>query len=113
MTSEDVKRERTYREELEELLNREDLMWAQEARTKWFLDGDRNTKYFQTVVRQKRSRNRILQIKDEHGHYTDVHEEIEQIFIGSFQRNFNCNSILTVESIIQEIRGLPIPSLID
>ena len=113
LTSEDVKRERTYREELEELLNREELMWAQKARTKWFLHGDRNTRYFQTVVRQRRSRNRILQIKDEHGHYIDVHEEIEQIFIDSFQRNFSCNSILTVESIIQEIRGLSIPSLTD
>ena len=88
-------------------------MWAQKARTKWFLHGDRNTRYFQTVVRQRRSRNRILQIKDEHGHYIDVHEEIEQIFIDSFQRNFSCNSILTVESIIQEIRGLSIPSLTD
>ena len=88
-------------------------MWAQKARTKWFLHGDRNTRYFQTVVRQRRSRNRILQIKDEHRHYIDVHEEIEQIFIDSFQRNFSCNSILTVESIIQEIRGLSIPSLTD
>ena len=113
LTSEDVKRERTYREELEELLNREELMWAQKARTKWFLHGDRNTRYFQTVVRKRRSRNRILQIKDEHEHYIDVHEEIEQILIDSFQRNFSCNSILTMESIIQEIRGLSIPSLTD
>ena len=84
VTCEDVKRERVYREELEELLNREELMWAQKARTKWFLHGDRNTRYFQTVVKQWRSRNRILQIKDDHGHYTDNHEEIEQIFIDSF-----------------------------
>ena len=34
VTSEDVKRERTYREELQELLNREEFMWAQKARTK-------------------------------------------------------------------------------
>ena len=84
MTCEDVKRERVYREELEELLNREELMWAQKARTKWFLHGDRNTRYFQTVVKQRRSRNRILQIKDDHALYTDNHEEIEQIFIDSF-----------------------------
>ena len=31
VTSEDVKRQRAYREELEELLNREELMWAQKA----------------------------------------------------------------------------------
>ena len=65
------------------------------------------------MVKQRRSRNRILQIKDDHGHYTDNHEEIEQIFIDSFQRNFSCNSNLTVESILQEFCGLPIPSLTD
>ena len=43
MTSEDVRRERVYREELEELLDREELMWAQKARTNWFLHRDRNT----------------------------------------------------------------------
>ena len=51
------------------------------ARTKWFLHGDRNTKYFQTVVRQRRSKNRIIQIKNVEGQLTDNPEEIEQIFL--------------------------------
>ena len=113
MTSEYVRRERVYREELEELLDREELMWAQKARTNWFLHRDRNTRYFQTVVRQRRSRNRILQIKDDYGHSTDNHEEIEQIFLDSFKRSYSCNSNLTMECIILEIHGLPVPSLID
>ncbi|KAK9985962.1 hypothetical protein SO802_030913 [Lithocarpus litseifolius] len=99
-TREDVRRERVYREELEELLNSKELMWAQKARTNWFLHGDRNTRYFQTVVRQRRSKNRILQLKDDHGHFTDNHKEIEQIFLDSFKRSYSCNSNLTVESII-------------
>ena len=76
VTSEDVRRERVFREELEELLNREELMWAQKARTNWFFHGDRNTRYFQTTARQRRSRNRITPIKDDHGHSTDNYEEI-------------------------------------
>ena len=84
MTSEDVRRERVYREELEELLDREELMWARKPRTNWFLHRDRNTRYFQIVVRQRRSKNRILQIKDDYGHSTDNHEEIKQIFLDSF-----------------------------
>lgn len=30
---------------------RKEIMWAQKARRNWILYGDRNTKYFQTVVR--------------------------------------------------------------
>lgn len=59
-TPDDTRRERVIREELEDLLNREELLWAQKARTKWILQGDRNTKYFQTVVKQRRGNNRIL-----------------------------------------------------
>ena len=43
-TLDDTRRERAIREELEDLLDREELLWAQKARTKWILQGDRNTK---------------------------------------------------------------------
>ena len=99
MSYDDVRRERVCREELEELLDRE-VLWAQKARTKWFLHGDRNTKYFQTVVRQRRSKNRIIQIKDEEVNFTDNAEEIENIFLASFKKSFKGNSTLSVESII-------------
>ena len=52
-TIEDVRLERSLRNDLEEFLNREVLMWAQKARLNWILQGDRNIKFFQTVVRQR------------------------------------------------------------
>ena len=52
-TIEDVRLERSLRNDLEEFLNREVLMWAQKARSNWILQGDRNIKFFQTVVRQR------------------------------------------------------------
>ena len=39
-------------------------MWAQKERCNWALFEDRNTRYFQTVVKQRRARSRILHIKD-------------------------------------------------
>lgn len=48
---EDVGKERELREDLECLLQREELMWAQKARSEWILKGDRNTRYFQTVMK--------------------------------------------------------------
>ena len=88
-------------------------MWAQKPRTNWILHVDRNTRYFQTVVRQRRSKNRIVQIKDEEENLTDNSEEIGNIFLDSFKRNFRGNNTLTVENIIQELQGLPIPTLIE
>ena len=52
-TIEDVRLERSLRNDLEEFLNREVLMWAQKARSNWILQGDRNIKFSQTVVRQR------------------------------------------------------------
>nr|POF00651.1 hypothetical protein CFP56_26219 [Quercus suber] len=71
----------------------------------------RNTRYFQIVVRQRRSKNRILHIKDERGVLTDKPEDIENVFVDSFKRNFSGNDSLPVESIIHEFQGLPIPTL--
>ena len=47
----DVRKEKVIREELETLLNREEVLWAQKARSNWILMGDRNTKYFQKLVK--------------------------------------------------------------
>lgn len=50
------------RGELEVLLQREVVMWAQKARSDWILFRDRNTCFYHTVVRQRRARNRIVQL---------------------------------------------------
>ena len=42
----DVKREAELRKELEILMQREEVMWAQKARSDWVLFGDRNTRFF-------------------------------------------------------------------
>ena len=76
---EDAKREKSLKLEIEDLFDRKELMWAQKARTKWFLQGDRNTNYFQIVVKQRRARNKILHIKDDQGKFTDKPDEIETI----------------------------------
>lgn len=81
----DVMKDRTLRNELEDPLNREELMRAQKARTRWILQGDRNTKYFQTVVRQRRAKSRILQIKDNQGNIIENLGEIKIISANHFK----------------------------
>jgi len=60
----DVRKEKIIMEELEVLMHREELMWAQKARSDWIVLGDRNTRCFQIVVKQRRARSRILNLKN-------------------------------------------------
>lgn len=47
----DVKREAELRQNLEILMQREEVMWAQKAKSDWVLFGDSNTRFYQTVLR--------------------------------------------------------------
>lgn len=44
------------RKDFEDLLDKEELKWAQKVRNNWKLYGDRNTKYFQTIVKQRKEK---------------------------------------------------------
>ena len=91
------------REELGDLLDKEELKWAKKARNNWILYGDRNTKYFQTIVKQRRAKNRILQLKDGDGNITDNLDEIEKILHSHFESNYEDCNIGSVDNIIEEL----------
>lgn len=82
---EDVQKESVVRGELETLLHREEIMWAQKARNDWIQKGDENTRFYQTVVRQRRARNRILQLQKSNGCLTEDQGEIEDILVRHFR----------------------------
>ena len=87
-TLEDVRREEERREDLEDLLIKEDIKWAQKARCDWVVQGDRNTKYFQIVVKQRRAKNRIVSLRKDDGTLTENFEEIESITVSHFKNKF-------------------------
>ena len=66
-------------------------MWAQKARSDWVLFGDKNTRFFQTVVRQRRVRYRIMHLKRGDGSFTDDLGEIEDILAQHFRNAFEDN----------------------
>ena len=101
------------REEIEDLLDKNELKWAQKARTNWIFYGDRNTKYFQTIVKQKRAKDRILQLKDGDGNITDNLNEIENILHSHFESNYEDISFRSVDDILEELQNLNIPTLTD
>lgn len=104
----DVRKESVIREELETLLHREEVMWAQKAKSDWIIIADKNTKYFQTVVKQRRARSRILHTKMSDGTNTEDLVEIENIFFKSYYQD---STTVGFDSILASLSTLPIPQL--
>lgn len=66
--------------ELGLLLEQEDLKWRQRAKMKWFLHGDRNTKYLHACANQRRRKNINSQVVDSQGKVMKEQGDIEMTF---------------------------------
>ena len=102
-TTADIRIERELRGEIETLLHQEEIMWAQKARSNWAIYGDRITRSYQTVVKQRRARNRIVHLKSANGDYLENLEEIEHLLVEHFQGQYHEFENRDVQSILQEL----------
>ena len=107
----DVRNEKLLRENIESLMDREEIKWAQKARSNWIIQGDRNTKYFQTIVNQRRARNKITLLKREDGSNTNNIEEIEDLLVKHLKDRFYEPNSYSFGSILENLSTLPIPKL--
>ena len=110
-TIDDVRKEKALREELEILMHRDEVMGAQKARNNWIILGDRNTKYFQTVLKQGRARNQILHLKAEDGSIVEDQRGIENLLVDHFKKSYKGSVNASFEWILNELQTLPIPQL--
>lgn len=63
--SADVKsKERELKQNLEDMLDREESMWQQGAKTQWLAEGDRNPKFFHSQASKRAKQNLITGLKD-------------------------------------------------
>jgi hypothetical protein len=79
----------------------------------WDINGDRNTKFFQAVVKTRRRRNRILQIKKDDTTWITNPDDIQQCFVDHYTQLFLEPQSHSTEHIHTQIRSLPIPTLSD
>ena len=85
-------------------------MWAQKAKCNWDINGDRNTKYFQAVVKNRRRRNRIIQIKNDSDQWFTDAGEIEQCFHHYFHSLY-AQPQNEAEDLLDQLTSLPLPTL--
>ena len=90
---------------------RKEIMWAQKARSDWIIQGDRNTKYFQTLVKQRRARSKILHLKTDERIITEDYEVIESTLVNHFKNPFFDIGTSSFHSLAKELETLPIPKI--
>lgn len=52
-------------------------MWHQRSRTKWLVDGDKNTKFYHMQIVSRRKRNKIQMLKIENGDWISDQEVLK------------------------------------
>ena len=89
-------RVRQLKKEIEVLLDRESIMWAQRSRLLWARNGDRNTKYFHSRATQRLRRNKVEGIRDSEGIWRDQQHNISVVLVDYFKELFSsCEAVGT------------------
>ncbi|KAF7822170.1 reverse transcriptase [Senna tora] len=89
----------------------EELLWAQKSRQMWLMHGDRNTKYFHTLVKKRRVNNRISRIKLDNGQWTQSYSEMENVVVDYFSNVYTNDQDVPINRICQSLLYLDIPKL--
>ena len=71
------------KEELANLMDKEDLFWRQRARENWLKWGDRNSRFYNACANQKRKAKIIQKISDEHGSQWENLEDILEMHLST------------------------------
>ncbi|XP_049394714.1 uncharacterized protein LOC125859004 [Solanum stenotomum] len=74
--------------ELKKFLKLEEDFWRQKAGMKWFVEGNRNSKFFHSYVQGKRRKLHITKIQDVHGNILTDDTRIGEEAITIFQQQF-------------------------
>lgn len=69
----------------------------------WLKDGDRNTKFFHAITKQRRARNRITKLKKPGGVWAETEESIEHVATEYFQTLFNSSEAGEFEEALRYI----------
>ena len=107
---EDVLIEKILRDNLENLLHREQVIWAQKAKKDWDLKGDRNTRFFQIVIRNRRKRNQIVQLKNDDNSWVLEPKQIEDCITHFFHNLYSRPQSLDPD-ILPQLSNVHIPTI--
>ncbi|XP_056846710.1 uncharacterized protein LOC130497708 [Raphanus sativus] len=89
--------------ELSDALKAEEMFWKQKSRVFWLREGDRNTKFFHALTKQRRARNKITQLLDGNGNTVEDEEGLVAIATSYFRQIFESSNPQDIEEALSEV----------
>lgn len=83
-----LKLEARLRRELDEILEREEVLWYQKSRIEWISNGDRNTSFFHLSTIARRWRNSIMAIQDDSGCWLHDKTHVKHLLVDFLTKLF-------------------------
>ena len=94
------------RQEVNEVLNREEIMWKQRSRVDWLQYGDRNTKFFHAAASQRRSKIRIEGLWDSECVWQEEEGITEAIILDYFKNIFTSDCPTNFDASIELLKSV-------
>ncbi|XP_048620199.1 uncharacterized protein LOC125590614 [Brassica napus] len=89
--------------ELSDALKAEEMFWKQKSRVFWLREGDKNTKFFHALTKQRRARNKITQLLDANGNIVEDEEGLVAIATSYFRQIFESSIPEDIEEALSEV----------
>lgn len=78
--------------ELSNDLKAKKRFWKKKGQVFWLREGDRNTKFFHALTKQRRARNKTIQLLDANGNVVDDEERLVAIASSYFRQIFKSSN---------------------
>ena len=78
--------------QIDELLQKQEIYWAQWSRVSWLKHGDKNTKKFHSKATQRRRKNHIKGIKNAQGQWVEEIENVVAVASDYFHTLFHASA---------------------
>ncbi|KAL3516195.1 hypothetical protein ACH5RR_023097 [Cinchona calisaya] len=90
--------------QLEDLLDKEDLVWMQRRKIHWMREGNRNTAFFQACTTKRRRMNTINGLHDDMGNWCAKDTDTERVVIKHFIFKSSRTTLEDLDLVIERVQ---------
>ena len=97
---------RMLKQEITNLMVKENRMWLQRAKVLWASNGDKNSKFFHCHATQRKRKNSILKIRDTSSQWRTNPNEVNHCMVDYFQTLFTSTKNLNPHEVVNSINTI-------